>query len=88
MNGSNKTDRPVAPLIECPIMFLRCFYTTVLYCIVLVFQFFYKYVKKMISPVFKYMRVDCNRQTCVYARDLPVPTAEYSSNIRFFYVMI
>jgi hypothetical protein len=35
MNGSNKTDRPVDPLIECPIMFLRRLYTTVLYCIVL-----------------------------------------------------
>jgi hypothetical protein len=38
----------------------------------------------MISPVFKYMRLDCNMNiyVCVRTRDLPVLVPEYYLNIR------
>ena len=79
MNGSNNTDRPLALFIECASISYPQFFTMniVLYCISI--SIFLHLRKKMIQPVFIYMRFD--REHADAGWGLPVSIILYPTTL-------
>jgi hypothetical protein len=89
MNGSNKTDRPAAPFIECPNMFyvVSTAYRIVLYCISI--SIFLQIRKKNDITCFQIYETlltvytfECARSTYLYCRRVSPPS------IRIYYFML